>query len=110
MAGQCKLAGLFYGECMSEQENKTSVLLSNLKGLVKQYVIYDAEARLIASYTAPIDVEPGKPCVETRYGFRNAGTNDVLIRKERNAVWDPDNQNWDDDALLAPLPDPLVNS
>tara|TARA_R110002020_G_scaffold104880_1_gene245010 strand:+ start:187 stop:477 length:291 start_codon:yes stop_codon:yes gene_type:complete len=92
-----------------EKENNTSVLLSNLKGLVKQYVIYDAQTRLIASYTAPIDVVPGKPCVETRYGFRNGTSNDVLIRKEKNSVWDPDNQNWDDDALLAPLPSPLVN-
>lgn len=93
----------------TELENKTSQLLSHLKGLVKQYLIFDATGRLIASYTAPIDVVPGKPCVETRYGFRNGTSSDVLIRKEGNGVWDPDGQNWDDNALLSPLPSPLVS-
>jgi hypothetical protein len=94
----------------TEIENKTSQLLSHLKGLVKQYLIFDGSSRVIASYTAPIDAAPGKPCVETRYGFRSPTSTDILVRKEKNAVWDPDNQGWDDDALLATLPSPLVNS
>ena len=95
---------------MSEIENATSQLLSNLKGLVKQYVIYDAQLRLIASYTAPINSASGDPCVRTRYGFRSPTSNDVLVRREDNAFWDPDAENWDNDSLLATLPIPLVNS
>lgn len=94
----------------TEEENKTSQLLSHLKGLVKQYLVYDNLGRVIASYTAPIGTAVGKPCVETRYGFRNASSSDITVRKERNAVWDPDSQDWDNDALLATLPSPLVNS
>lgn len=94
---------------MSEVENKTSQLLSHLKGLVKQYLIYDNQGRVMASYVAPIDVAPGKPCVRTRYAFRNATSTDIISRKEENAAWDPDDQNWDDDAQFGTLPTPLVN-
>lgn len=92
-----------------EKENDSSQLLSHLKGLVKQYLVYDTSARVIASYVAPLHTKPGQPCVETRYGFRSSTSSDIAVRKERNAIWDPDNQNWDDEALLASLPNPLVS-
>ena len=97
---------------MSEQENKTSQLLSHLKGLVKQYLIYDAQNRVMASYVAPIDAAPGKPCVATFYAFRNASSTDIVARKEENAVWDPDEEGWDNGLPqgFGTLPSPLVNS
>lgn len=93
-----------------DNENSTSQLLSHLKGLVKQYLVFDAQSRVIASYTAPRHAKPGDPAVETRYGYRNASSSDIVVRRESNAFWDPDNQNWDSDALLETLPNPLVNS
>lgn len=95
---------------MAEEENKTSQLLSHLKGLVKQYLIYDSVGRVQASYVAPIDATSGKPCVRTMYGFKNLTSSDIIARKEENKIWDPDNQGWDQDALYEALPSPLVNS
>jgi hypothetical protein len=95
---------------MSEQPNKTSALLSTLKETTKMYAIFDAGGRIIATYHAPEDTaQGGQPCVVTRYGYRNASSSDILKSVESNGIWDPDNQGWDDEALLETLPDPLVN-
>lgn len=94
-----------------ETENNTSQLLSHLKGLVKQYLVYDSQGRVSASYVAPIGVEPGRPCVRTRYAFKNATSSDIIARIEENSVWDPDNQGWDtgQPTGFGSLPSPLVN-
>lgn len=97
----------------AEQENGQALLLANLKGSVKQRLIYDNSFRVIAAYVAPISAKQGDPCHLTRYGFRNTTSSDITYRKEFStredgAIWDPDNQGWDDDATnYAPLPSPI---
>jgi hypothetical protein len=96
---------------MSEVENKTSNLLTNLKSLVKTYVIHDANGRIIAAYEAKDDAISGDPCVLTRYGYREGASlsTQVKYRREYNATWDPDNQGWDNSLASFPLPSPIID-
>lgn len=97
----------------AEKENGQALLLANLKGSVKQRLIYDAIPRVIAAYVAPVSAKQGDPCHLTRYGFRNANSSDITYRKEFStvedgAIWDPDDQGWDDDATnYEALPNPI---
>lgn len=93
-----------------EVENETSNLLTNLKSLVKTYLIHDGSGRIAAAYEAKASAKSGDPCVLTVYGYRSAGTTSVRFRKEYNAFWDPDDEGWDNgDAIVASLPSPLVD-
>lgn len=95
----------------SELENTTSNLLTNLKSLVKTYLIHDTQGRIIASYEARANAASGEPCVLTLYSYRDAATTNIRSRREENSVWDQDNQNWDADidAIKASLPNPIVD-
>jgi len=96
----------------SEQENNTSNLLTNLKSLVKTYLIHDANSRIIAAYEAKHDAVVGDQCVLTRYGYRVNGSGistQVRYRQETNAAWDPDDQGWDNSLAAHPLPSPVVD-
>lgn len=90
-----------------EKENNTSNLLTNLKSLVKTYIVHDNLLRIIAAYEAKSDAKVGDPCVLTLYGYRSPTSTQVHFRQEFNATWDPDNQNWDDEAPT--LPSPVVD-
>ncbi len=46
---------------MSE-ENTTSNLLTNLKSLVKTYLVHDTESRIIAAYEAKAETKSGETC------------------------------------------------
>ena len=47
---------------MAEDKNKKSQLLSEAQEYVKQHIIFDAEGRTIAVYTARNDAKAGTPC------------------------------------------------
>ena len=93
-------------------ENTTSHLLTNLKELVKTYVIHDGQGRIIAAYEAKASAQSGEPCLLTRYGYREGAStsSQVRYRIESNATWDPDDQGWDANSLTNfPLPNPVVD-
>lgn len=93
-------------------ENNQANLLTNLKSLVKTYLIHDSNSRIIAAYEAKHDAKVGEPCVLTRYAYRVSGSgvsSQVRYRQEDNATWDPDDQSWDDSLSTSPLPNPLVD-
>jgi len=91
-----------------EKENDTSNLLTNLKSLIKTYLIHDGQGRIIASYEAKTEAESGDPCVLTVYAYRGGSSTSIRYRKETNATWDPDNEGWDADNVVS-LPNPVVD-
>lgn len=95
----------------SEIENTTSNLLTNLKSLIKTYLIHDTQGRIVAAYEAKSSAESGDPCVLTLYAYRDAATTNIRSRREENATWDPDSENWDSviDVTKAALPSPVVD-
>lgn len=87
---------------MAEVKNKAAQLLSEAKEYVKQHIIFDAQNRTIAVYTAPNDASQGDKCSITRYKYLNATSNVIVNRFEDDATWDPNSEgDWDQ---LEPLP------
>ncbi len=97
---------------MSEPENQTAHILTTQHSLTKTYVIHDNNSRIIAAYEAKTEAKVGDPCMVTRFAYRVNGSGvstQIRFNKEANAVWDPDNQSWDDSLSTSPLPSPLVD-
>lgn len=90
-------------------ENQEANLLTNLKSLIKTYLIHDGQGRIIAAYEAKSTAVVGEPCVLTRYSYRGVATTNIRFRQEFNSTWDPDNQGWDDELLSSPMPSPTVD-
>jgi hypothetical protein len=92
-------------------ENNQANLLTNLKSLVKTYLIHDGQGRIIAAYEAKHDAKVGDPCVLTLYSYRGAATTSIRSRREENSTWDADGQNWDAEIedIKSSLPNPLVD-
>ena len=88
---------------MADEESN---LLTNLKSIVKTYLVHDALGRIIASYEAKSAAVSGEPCVKTVYDYRGPASTQIQFRQEFNSTWDPDDQGWDRAIVL---PDPLVD-
>jgi len=75
---------------MSET-SKTMALTTQRNELVKQYLVYDGNQRVIEVYTAPTDAGDGIPCTLTQYTYVGL-TSRVEKRKESMSLWDA---TWD---------------
>lgn len=96
---------------MAEQENQTSNLKTVMEGLTKTYLVHDGSNRIIAAYEAKTEAKQGEPCMLTRFSYRQGSgvSSQVRFTKEENAVWDPNDEGWDNELDNSPLPNPVLD-
>lgn len=66
--------------------DRTSVLKTNLKERVKQYIVYDGSSRMTDIYEAHADASDGTPCLRTKYTYDGASSR-IVKRLEAEDVW-----------------------
>lgn len=75
-------------------ENKrttTEQLLTHAKELIKQYLVYDGNGRMVETYVAKTEEVDNGVCLKTTYEYDGTSTR-IIKMKEENAVWDA---TWD---------------
>lgn len=67
--------------------NDTGTLKTNARELVKQYCVYDINARMTSMYEARADAVTGTPCMLTTYTYDGV-SNRIVKRRESVGAWD----------------------
>lgn len=71
--------------------NKTNLIKSGEKELIKSYIVYDGSSRMEIVYEAPSEAVNGAPCLKTQYEYDGATTR-ITKMKESVVTWD---SSWD---------------
>lgn len=65
----------------------TNHLKTMKHGLMKTFIDYDADGRMVSVYEAPADAEDGAACLLTEYEYDAAPSTDVVKMRESASVW-----------------------
>ncbi len=72
-------------------QSPTDYLDTHQHEATKEYIEYDVDGRMIATYVASYAANDGEPCLKTTYAYDGSSTR-IQKRKESLDVWD---SAWD---------------
>lgn len=69
----------------------TDYIRTHQEEATKEYIAYDGDGRMTATYVASYAAEHGDPCLKTTYAYDGSSTR-IQKRKESVDAWD---SSWD---------------
>lgn len=73
-------------------DNKTSLLKTQERELIKEYTVLDGAGRVSEIYTTWTGAPDGTPCTKVEYEYDTTYANRVIKMKESKSTWD---SAWD---------------